>query len=114
MTESIGTQLVSLLASVIPLNLSEAATEEYPYAVYDQTLTYLRDKDGVYAITADTDIHIYGKDFSTVETKAESIISTLETSMRGDTYVATLRTVNRDCVDEVWDIQLNYTIKQLK
>jgi hypothetical protein len=114
MTESISTQLVTLLSEIIPLNLAEAATEEYPYAVYDQTLTYNRTKDGVYAITADTDIHIYGKDFSVVEGKAALIITTLEEDMRNDTYVATLRTVNRDCVNEVWDIQLNYTIKQLK
>ena len=113
MTESIGTKLTSLIATIVPLNLSEAATDAYPYAVYDQTLTYRRTKDGVAAITADCTIHVYDKVFATAETKAQAIISKLETDMRDTQYVATLRTVDRDCVQEIWDIQLNYTIKQL-
>ena len=114
MTESIGTKLSTLLASIVPLNLAEAATEAYPYAVYDQTLSYNRTKDAVDSITANTEIHVYSKIFSEANTIAGSIITKLETDMRDATYVATLRTVDKDCVSGIWDIQLNYTIKQLK
>ena len=45
MTESIGTRLTALISPIVPLYLSEASTDTYPYAVYSQTLTYRRDKD---------------------------------------------------------------------
>ena len=112
--ESIGTKLATLLGSVVPLALAEAATDVYPYATYSQTLNYRRSKDEVCMISADTEINVYAKAFSDADTAAASIISTLETSMRDDTYVATLRSVNKDCTNGIWDFQLNYTIKQLK
>lgn len=114
MTDSIGTRLTALISPIVPLYLSEASTDTYPYAVYSQTLAYRRDKDEVYAITADTEIHVYGKVFGEVEAKARQIVTKLESDMRDGTYVATLRTVDRDRVQEIWDIQLSYTIKQLK
>ena len=113
MTESIGTRLVALIDPIIHLHLSEAEVEDYPYAVYEQTVTEHRTKDGVYKITANTLIHIYSKSFSEADSASLQIQSKLETQMRDETYIATLRTVNKYCVEGVWDIQLNYLVTQL-
>lgn len=111
MTESIGTKLTTLCGGIIPFYLAEAETESYPYAVYEQTTEEWRTKDGVYQITAESSIRIYGKDFDAVQTKADLIKTALDGNTDGQ-YIIRHRTTNKDCVEDVWVIELNYYVKQ--
>lgn len=113
MIERIGIRLTELMEDIVPINLSEAETDTYPYATYEQTPTYLHSKDGgALRIRSEVVIHIYDKDFSVAEGKMDLVISSLETNMHDATFGAYLRTVDKDCSTGVWDIELNYTIVQ--
>lgn len=111
MTESIGTKLTTLCAGIVPFYLSEAETEAYPYAVYEQTVEEFRTKDGVYKITADSYIRIYSKSFDEAQAKADLIRTALDGSSDGQ-YVIRHRTTTKDCVEDVWVIELLYFVKQ--
>ena len=115
MTESIGTRLTSLMAGILPINLSEAETNTYPYATYEQTPTYIQSKDGeTLRIRSEVVIHIYDKVFSTADGKKDLVVSAIDSNMHDATFGAYLRTVDKDCSTGVWDIELNYTIVQYK
>lgn len=112
MIESIGTQLYTLLSGIVTLNLNEAETESYPYAVYDAPVTPVRSKDGVIKYTTQAVITIYAKDYDTVAAKADAIVAALETSMRTAQYSATLVSNTSSRVEGIWGIELTYTINQ--
>ena len=115
MTESIGVRLDSLIGTILPINLSEAETNAFPYATYEQTPAYTADKDGkVLRIRSEVTIHIYDRVFSTAEDKATQVMSTIASAMHDGTFGASLRTVNKECTDGIWDFELNYTILQFK
>ena len=114
MTESIGAKFVEVITPLVHINLSEAESSNYPYAVYDQTLTYRRSKDGVNNIGAACEIHIYGKDFARVDGIAAGIAAAVRAAMQNDVYCAALRTVDKTCTEGAWDIQMNYSVRQLK
>ena len=111
MTESIGEKLTTLCGSLVPFYLSEAETESYPYAVYEQTTQEFRTKDGVYKITADSYIRIYSKSFDEAQAKADLIRSALDNSQDGQ-YIIRHRTTTKECMEDVWVIELLYFVKQ--
>lgn len=113
MTESIGKALKSNLESIVPINLSEAETNSYPYATYDRTSEYIQSKDGeTLRIRADVTIHIYAKDLSTANGLADQVKAKISQEMHGSVYGAYLRTENKDCTTGVWDYEMGYTIVQ--
>lgn len=114
MTESIGAKFKEVITPLVHINLSEAESGNYPYAVYDQTLTYRRNKDGVDNIGATSDIHIYGRVLEELDGIAAGIAAAVVEEMQNDTYYAVLRTVDKTCTEGVWDIQMNYSVRQLK
>ena len=111
MTESIGVKLTALCGDIVPFYLAEAETESYPYAVYEQTVQEFRTKDGVYKITADSYIRIYSKSFDEAQTKADLVRAALDSNPGGQ-YVIRHRTTSKDCVEDVWVIELLYFVKQ--
>lgn len=112
MTESIGKQLTTLCAGIVPFFLAEAETESYPYAVYDQTTQEWRSKDGVYQITADSIIRVYDKDFDRAQARADAIKAALDGNVDGQ-YIIRHRSTNKDCQEGVWSIEMNYYVKQI-
>ena len=115
MTESIGKRLDSLIGTILPINLSEAETNAFPYATYDQTPSFVYDKTGeALRIRSEVTIHIYDRVFSTAEGKVDLVKAAIAGAMHDATFGATLRTVNKDCTDGIWDFELNYTIIQFK
>lgn len=111
MTESIGVKLTALCGDIVPFYLAEAETEAYPYAVYEQTTQEFRTKEGVYKITADSYIRIYSKSFDEAQAKADLVRAALDNNPDGQ-YVIRHRTTNKDCVEDVWVIELLYFVKQ--
>lgn len=111
MTESIGTHLTSICEEIVPFYLSEAETEAYPYAVYEQTVQAFRTKDGVYKYTTDSYIRIYSNDFDEAQAKADLVCGALDSQSDGQ-YVIRHRSTSKDCVEGVWVIELLYFVKQ--
>jgi hypothetical protein len=117
MTESIADMLVSVCKDILPFYLSEAETEDYPYAVFEYTPQVFRTKDGVYKITADVYIRVYSNDGDEVETKAAAIMSALDTFAADTTdnngkYIIALQASPESCVEGVWQYELQYFVKQ--
>ena len=111
MTESIGTKLTTLCEGIVPFYLSEAETEAYPYAVYNQTVQAFRTKDGVYKYTAESVIRVYSKDFDEANTKAEAIMAALDGNSDSAYVISFLRQA-KECEEDVWHIELVYYVKQ--
>lgn len=111
MSEAIGKKIVELVSPIVPIWLSEAETEEYPYAVYKQTVQEHRTKDGVYKYTAEPELHVYAKDFDQADAIAEQIKAAIAEGL-AEPFTGALRTQDKDCTAGVWDIELLYFVKQ--
>lgn len=112
MTERIGQQLTSIVSPLVPFYLNEAETGSYPYAVYTYDVEPLETKDGVHHITAGVSLTVVSNDFDEAHEIARSISDAVESDMRGDGFFSALRSTASDCVDGVWLITQEYTIKQ--
>lgn len=116
MTESIGIMLADLCGSILPFYLSEAETEDYPYAVYEYTPNEFRTKDGVYKITADVYIRVYSENPDDAETKAAAIKAVLDAYTDEDEnagqYVLRQQSSSETCMEGVWQIELQYYVRQ--
>ena len=118
MTESIGIMLTEVCKNILPFYLSEAETEAYPYAVYEQTTQEFRTKDGVYKITADSYIRIYSDDANQAMAKADLVKAALD-SYTGypfdlGKYVIKHQATTQSCTEGVWQVELQYYVKQSK
>ena len=114
MTESLRTQLVSLLTTAqVDVRLSEDETKAYPFVTYEMTVNPVRDKDGVCKYTGETYIRIVSDDFSEADTIRETVESAIETGMGyGQIFCSRLISTNTDCVNDVWTIELYYNLAQ--
>jgi len=114
MTESLRTQLVSLLTTAqVDVRLSEDETKAYPFVTYEMTVNPVRDKDGVCKYTGETYIRIVSDDFSEADTIRETVESAIETGMGyGQIFCSRLISTNKDCVNDVWTIELYYNLAQ--
>lgn len=116
MIESIGEMLTNVCKNIVPFFLSEAQTESYPYAVYEYTPQEFRTKDGIYKITTDVYIHVYSVDVHEAEAKAAAIRSALESycdsAYNNGQYILRLQATSETCTEGVWQIELQYFVKQ--
>lgn len=112
MTDSLRDKLVNVLADVVPIYLSEADKESYPWAVCDMTTHPLRDKDGVYGYTGDATIRLVGQDPAALDTLRASVEGAIATGMHDGTFSSRLTDITKECVEDVWTIELTYTLKQ--
>lgn len=112
-SETIGTQLVTLLTGVVDIVLSEDQTETYPYAVYKQTVQPITDKMAVIGYESDMTIYVYSKDFDEAYQIMGNVKDAIASGMSGDGYTAFLQTEEKACLDEVWEIASNYRIIQI-
>lgn len=118
MIESIGIMLTDVCKPILPFYLSEAETEAYPYAVYEQTVQEFRTKEGVYKITADSYIRIYSDDADQALAKADQVKAALDvyTGYPFDVgkYVIRHQATTQSCTDGVWQVELQYYVKQTR
>lgn len=111
MTDSLRAILVYACKDVCPLVLSEDEVKTYPYAVYDMTTAPLQDKDSIYAFVGDTRVRVVSNDKSEADTKAAAL-QTAILALRNETIFAKLVDVNKECVENIWAIEMNYILKQ--
>ena len=114
MTESLRTQLVSLLTTAhVDVRLSEDETKEYPFVTYEMTVNPVRDKDGVCKFTGETYIRIVSDDFDEADTIRATVEGAIETGMGyGVDFCSRLISTDKDCVNDVWTIELYYNLAQ--
>lgn len=113
MTDSLRAKLTYVCAAAgVVLALSEAETDNYPYAVYDMTTSPLVDKDGVYGFLGDAKIRLVSDDVNAVDTLCATVESAILSGMRDTAFFSKLVDVTKECVDDIWTIELNYTLRQ--
>lgn len=112
--EKIAETFVSTLNGIMTLYLDEAESSDYPYGVYAITQTYNRTKDGLSSITASITLMVVSKDFDEADTLTKNALAAVEDAMNSDSFFAQAVTKQPNCVDGIWIIETNYTIKQVK
>ena len=114
MTESLRTQLVSLLTTAhVDVRLSEDETKEYPFVTYEMTVNPVRDKDGVCKFVGETYIRIVSDDFAEADTIRGTVETAVENGMGyGALFSSRLISSDKDCVNDVWTIELYYNLAQ--
>lgn len=99
----------------IILFLSEAESENYPYAVYEADYTPYYDKDGVYKIVADITVRCYSKNHVEAETLADSIDALILSNFASGGYaVRQVSQLKKDCLQETWSVGYQYRIIQYR
>ena len=109
---TIATKLTEVCASIVPFYLSEAESEDYPYAAYDAAYEKPRTKDGVYKTVGDVTIHVVSNDFDEADEISEDIQSAVETSMNSDGFTAKFIELIKSCVEGIWTLDIRYSITQ--
>ncbi len=112
MTDSLRVKLVAVLSAIAPVHLSEAEVDGYPYIVYDMETTPIADKDGVHRFDGDTKIRIVSDDKSAADALMSPVQSAIMAGMRDAVFSSHLTSVGKECVDGIWTIELNYTLRQ--
>ena len=114
MTENLRAKLVSVLTGAsVAIALSEDETQGYPFVTYEMTVTPVYDKDGPYKYVGQTYIRVVSNDFSEADTLAGSVMGAIDTGFgRGTVYASRLVSVDKDCANDIWTIELYYTLSQ--
>lgn len=112
MTESIGIRINELASRFVDVYLSEAETEEYPYAVYTSSVTPTYTKDGIARYQSELTLTVYAKDLDVINPIAEQIRAVIADQMSGGKYSSRQTRDNSDCTDGVWSRELTYIINQ--
>lgn len=112
--ETLRDTLASVIeATGVPVNQSEAESGVYPFVTYEMTVNPLRTKDGVYGYLGTSIIHIVSNDFDEADAVREAVEEAIEAAMVTEKYSARETSIDKDCLDGIWTIELNYTLKQL-
>lgn len=116
MQENIGVTLKNLcIAQGITLYLSEAESEDYPYAVYNADYVPSYDKDGMYKIVGDVTVKAYSKDYAEATTMALNIDEIILSNFASGSYtVRQLSQIKKDCLNETWSVSYQYRITQFR
>jgi len=112
MTDSLRDKLVAVLSGVATINLSEDAKDSYPWVVYDMTTHPIMDKDGICGYSGDATIRLVDKDPDALDTLRASVENAIATGMRDSVFSSKLNDITKECVEDVWTIELTYTLKQ--
>ena len=112
MTDALREKLVYVCANAADLYLSETEKDSYPYVVYDMTTTAQMTKDGISAFIGDTKIRVVGQVLENLDTTRAAIESAIASGMHDTQFSSYLRDVTKECVDGIWTIEMNYTLKQ--
>lgn len=108
--ETIGEAFESAVAGIAPCYLSEAETDEYPFIVYDQTVTAINTKDGIGALSSSLMAVVVTIDPNEAENIAEAVASAVKEGMAA--YGLYPQYYTRNCTDGVWEYTLVWTIRQ--
>jgi hypothetical protein len=109
-SERIGKAFEAAVGDIAPCFLSEAETDEYPFIVYQQTVTPVRCKDGNAALQSSLQAVIVSDDPDEAEDVAGRVAKAARTQMEG--FAVYPDTLDRDCTNGIWEITLTWTVHQ--
>lgn len=112
MIDNIGKKVTEAVGNIVPFYLYEGAADSYPYAVYFYSPEYHRSKDGVYKITADVTVQVYSDAFDEAYEKADDICDALLAALNADGFKCDINTGSKECVEDVWNVEVVYSITQ--
>ncbi len=112
MIDNIGRKVTEAVGNIVPFYLYEGAADSYPYAVYLYNPEYHRTKDDVYKITADVTVQVYSDSFDEAYDIADDICDALMSALNQDGYRCVLSTGSKECVEDVWNVEIVYNITQ--
>lgn len=112
MKDTLREKLSSVLEGVVDIYSSEAEENSYPYAVYEMTTAPIYDKDGISHFEGDATIMLVGDSFDDLDDARADVENAIATQMRDSSFSSRLRTIDKDCVEGIWTIELTYTLKQ--
>ena len=114
MTENLRTQLVSLLtAAKVDVRLSEDETRDFPFVTYEMTVNPVSDKDGVCKYLGETYVRVVSDDFAEADAIRAVVEAAIEAGMgHGTTFSSRLVNSNKDCVSDIWTLELYYILSQ--
>lgn len=114
MTERLRTQLVSILTDAgADVRLSEDEARNYPFVTYEMTVTPVLDKDGVCKYTGETYVRVVSDDFDEADAIRATVEAAIEAGMgQGSVFGSRLVNSNKDCVSDIWTLELFYILSQ--
>lgn len=113
MIDSIGETIVRVVGPLVPVYLSEAETESYPYAVYELQSTPRMTKDGVAGYDGVAGINIYGKDFDELQALSDEMVEGLVALNADQAWAVQVTSQSKSCTEGVWVLTTNLQINQL-
>ena len=69
------------------------------------------DKDGVYGYAGDTRIRVVSDKKAEADTVADALRAAI-VALRGEVFFPKLVDVTKGCVEGIWNIEMNYILKQ--
>lgn len=116
MTERLRTELVSLLtAAKVDVRLSEDETRDFPFVTYEMTVTPVYDKDGICKYTGETYVRVVSDNFSEADAIRAIVEDAIEDGMgHGVTFGSRLVNSDKDCVNDIWTLELYYLLTQFQ
>lgn len=113
--EGISERFFSIVNVMVPLSLSEAETETYPYAVYSHNPTYYTTKDSnePYKAVSDVSLTIYGQDFEQISDLSSKVCAKILEGMNGEGFGGRLTRTAKNCEEGTWYIEMDFEITQL-
>lgn len=112
MTNTIGSYVCTTLTSVIPIMLDEDVTNDLPYAVYAVQVAESVSKAGAFKLNGTLRIRVYADDFATAKAKGTAIKAALGPALRTTEYRGQLQNEMSECIDGIWQYDLDYTVAQ--
>lgn len=108
--EKIGKAFEAAVGNIAPCYLAEAETDEYPFIVYNQTVTPVWTKDGIGALQSTLEAAVVSADADEAEEVAGLVARAVRTQMTAFGVVP--QTLDRDCTNGIWQISLTWAITQ--
>ena len=112
MTDILGSSIKATVGVLMDLYYLEAETSDYPFCVYDRTITEHRTKDGVYKIQSECTFDIVSDTFAGAKEKTSELRQVIENDL-GDNFIVKFLSETPDCVDDIWTIETKYNIYQI-
>ncbi len=111
MTDDLGKDLTTAVGNSVQLFYGEAEVDDYPFCVYNRVIREQRTKDGVVAILSELSLECVADTYAAAKTLSDTIRTAVEGL--GSDYVIAYLSTEPVCVSGVWDIKLEYNIKQI-
>lgn len=111
MTDDLGKDLTTAVGNNVPLFFGEAEVDDYPFCVYNRVIREQRTKDGIAAIMSELSLEVVSDTYEVAKSLADIVRSAVDGL--GPKYVIAYLSTEPVCVSGVWDIRLEYNIKQI-